>query len=464
MILDNIHNIYMLGIGGIGMSALARYFILKGKKVAGYDRLSTLLTDTLVKEGIDIHFSAHERFIPEAYRNKNDTLIIYTPAIPDTHKELKYFKENSFNIMKRSEALGMISRDYRVIAVSGTHGKTTVSTLIAHILQISNISCTAFLGGISLNYGSNFLPTENSDLMVIEADEYDRSFLQLEPYIGIVTAIDPDHLDIYGNIHELENAFIRFTGQVKRDGKLIYNAEIKNVGLSDKTDVFHYSIDTATDFYATNIEITNGKYSFDFVSNEIELKNLKLKISGRFNIKNAVAAIAAALLCGAKPEEIRKGVETFAGTQRRFEYIIKSPDLIYIDDYAHHPEELNACIKAVREVYPDKKITGIFQPHLYTRTRDLSDEFANSLELLDELILMEIYPAREKTIKGVDSKLIFDKVRLKNKLICSKNNLIKVLNDKKIEVLLTLGAGDIDQLIEPIKKFLISAYINSILL
>jgi UDP-N-acetylmuramate--alanine ligase len=443
----------MIGIGGIGMSALARYFKATGRNVAGYDRTPTSLTNELINSGIDIHFEDNIKLIPEDYLNKEDTLVIITPAIPDDHNELGLFRKSNFTLLKRSEVLGHIAGNSKNIAVAGTHGKTTVSTMIAHLLSQSDLSCSAFLGGISRNFNSNLVFSETSDYIVTEADEFDRSFLRFSPYISVVTAIDADHLDIYGTKSELEKAFEQFVNQTVTDGKIVAKKSLK-LKLKSVYDYYTYTLADKADFYAENIILDKGTYTFDIITPTVKIKNLKLQQPGLVNVENAVAATAVSYLLGVDEVVIRKGLGTFRGIVRRFDYRIKEGNIIYIDDYAHHPKELTAFIESVRLLYPDRKITGVFQPHLYSRTRDFADEFAESLDKLDELILLDIYPARELPLKGVTSRIIFDRVSIKNKELCNKEELMGILGNKNIEVLLTMGAGDIDQYVEPVRMLL----------
>lgn len=457
MLNNEIHNIYLIGIGGIGMSALARYYKHLGKNVAGYDRTSTDLTIALETEGINIHFEDNLKQIPSTFTDpsqKDKTLIIYTPAVPSDHAELTYFKNSGFVIKKRSEVLGLIIQNKKGIAVAGTHGKTTVSTMIAHILKNSSVDCNAFLGGISKNYNTNLLLSDSNENVVVEADEYDRSFLQLNPQIAVITAVDADHLDIYGNIEELRKAFTQFTSKIQKGGTLVVKSGI-NILLYNG-HFYHkytYSLNSDTDFYARNIRVENHRYIFDLVTplgNNI--KNITLGIPGLVNVENAVAALAVGYINGVSENDLRLAMLTFEGCKRRFDVQIDSNLIVYIDDYAHHPEELKACINSVKELYPDKKITGIFQPHLFSRTRDLAEEFAVSLSLLDEVVLLDIYPARELPIKNISSEIIFKNITQKNKTLCTKEQLLEVMKKKKPEVLITMGAGDIDRFVEPLKK------------
>ncbi len=453
MDIKTIHNVYFIGVGGIGMSAIARYFNTIGKSVAGYDKVSKPLTDDLINEGINIHFSDDILNIPEEFKNKHNTLVVYTPAMPKNHKELNYFIEEGFEIKKRSEVLGMLSREKKCIAVAGTHGKTTITTMIAHLMRKSRMGCSAFLGGISKNYKTNFLADKDSKYVVVEADEFDRSFLQLNPQKAIISAVDADHLDIYSNENELKSAFKQFVNQINPGGKLLVKAELDfEIPERDDIEVYTYSLDKESDFRAENIRIENGLYVFDFIGLKGKINNLKLGLPGLMNVENAIAAIGIATMSGVHNDEIFNSLKKFKGIQRRFDYQIHRDDFVYIDDYAHHPEELKASIRSARELFKGKKITGIFQPHLYTRTRDFVDGFAESLELLDEIILLDIYPAREESISGVRSELIFNKIKNQNKTLCTKAELLEILKNRKPEVLMTLGAGDIDEFVEPIKK------------
>ncbi len=443
------------------MSSLARYFNLQGKVVAGYDLTRTALTDKLIEEGIDISFIDDELVIPASFMNKDSRetiLVVYTPAIPENNKIFQFFSNNGYTLVKRSKLLGELVNDSKGIAVAGTHGKTSVCTLTAHLLRQTPAGCNAFMGGIAKNYNSNILVSASSDLFVVEADEYDRSFLQLYPQIAVITSMDPDHLDIYGNYNELAKGFHAFASQVKPGGLIICKEglEIKN-GINKDVRFLSYGLDENAGYYATKIRITaDGLPVFDLVTPEKRYNELKLGVPGRFNIENAVAAIAAALNCGATEENIRAGLESFIGIYRRFDIRINSSKGVLIDDYAHHPAELRACISAVREIFPERKITGVFQPHLYTRTRDFAGEFAESLDALDDLVLLDIYPAREVPVPGVTSELIFNKVKLESKMMCHKDELPDIIAGLKTDVVLTLGAGNIDALVEPVKNILLN--------
>lgn len=453
MNLEKIHNIYLLGIGGIGMSAIARYFNMLGKNVAGYDKVSRPLTEMLQSEGIVVNFDSNIELIPGKFKNKENTLIIITPAIPESHNQLKYFIQQGFIIKKRSEILGLISETGKCIAVAGTHGKTTITTMIAYFMHQSRIGCNAFLGGVSKNFGTNLVVNPDSENIVVEADEFDRSFLQLQPKNAIISAIDADHLDIYENKNSVHDAFKQFVHQMKPNGTLIIKSTLSlDIINRDDINVYSYALNADADFRAENIRIEKGLYVFDFTGDNIKITDLKLGLPGLINVENAVAAIAMAYLNGVHKDEICNAVPKFKGIERRFDYQINRDDFVYIDDYAHHPEELIAAIGSVRALYKDKKITGVFQPHLYSRTRDFAGEFARSLELLDEIVLLDIYPAREEPIPGITSEIIFKKINKKNKIRCKKDDVIDYLKNNKPEVLITLGAGDIDELVKPIKK------------
>jgi UDP-N-acetylmuramate--alanine ligase len=443
---------YFLGIGGIGMSALARYFNKLGKKVAGYDKIETSLTNELTDEGIDIHYEENINAIPsEILSNKSDTLVVVTPAIPKNHTEWNYFINNGYSIVKRSELLGLLTKESKTVAVAGTHGKTTTSTIIAHLIKQSGINCSAFLGGIAKNYNSNLLLSKEKGLIVVEADEYDRSFLTLYPSMAVITSMDADHLDIYGSKEYMEESYRLFAQQVNSNGIIIAKKGL-NLGENISATVKTYSNREEADYVANNIRVEDGKFVFDFVSANKKIENIVWGMPGRHNVENAIAAIAVALNLGVKEEVIKSALLSFEGVKRRFEFHVITSKNVYIDDYAHHPEELKACIEGIKELYIDKKITGVFQPHLYSRTRDFAEGFAQSLDMLDECILLDIYPARELPIEGVSSQTIMDRMKLNNKKLLSKEALLIYINEKKPEVLVTLGAGDIDQLVEPIKK------------
>ena len=445
--LKNIQAIYFLGAGGIGMSALVRYFLSEGKFVAGYDRTPSELTAHLTQEGAHLHYEESVDAIPQECRNKETTLVIYTPAIPKGHKEWEYFKEAGFIIKKRAEVLGIITCDKRGVCAAGTHGKTTTSTMTAHLLHQSHVDCAAFLGGISKNYKSNLVLSEKSDLIVIEADEYDRSFLHLTPYIATITSADPDHLDIYGNKENYLEAFAQFTEKIRNDGYLIVHEGLE-VTPRTAPGVKCYTYGrTNGDFHARNIRIGGGTIIFDYVSPWETIGDIELGVPVSINIENGIAAMAMAQICGATAEELRNGMKSFAGADRRFDFHIKEDDTVLLSDYAHHPDEIKACALSMRELYPDKKLSVIFQPHLYSRTNDFYPQFAQSLSLFDEVILVEIYPAREQPIPGVSSQLIYDLIApTVSKRMCARTEVLTVVEELKetFEVLVSLGAGDIE--------------------
>lgn len=448
MELQNVQRVYLIGIGGIGMSGLARYFAHLGCIVCGYDKTATDLTDELHNEGIQITFEDNCENVPKSFRDLDEgTLIIYTPAIPKDSEILNFFMRKGFTLWKRSQVLGLISKGRFTIGVAGTHGKTTTSTMVAHILKDSGKDCSAFLGGIASNYQTNVL-FGNSNIVVVEADEYDRSFLTLYPDIAIVTSMDADHLDIYGDHAHLTESFRLYASQIKTGGTLIHR---KGLPLEHG---FTYSITEPADAMAQNIRVEDGDFYFDFVSGDVSIKNIKLGIAGLHNIENAVAASKVGLMLGISGDAIKSALGSFKGVKRRFEYIVKTPDHIYIDDYAHHPEELRATISSIKKLYPNRKLTTIFQPHLYTRTRDFVDGFAEVLDMSDEVLLLDIYPARELPIEGVTSALILDLMKLENRQILSKQAAIDKVRSEQPGLLLTVGAGDIDQLVQPLKSAL----------
>lgn len=453
---------YFLGIGGIGMSSIARYFNAKGYQVGGYDRTETKLTKALISEGIDVNYEDTKSVIPAEFLSAKSTLIVITPAIPATHKQLEYFKANDFKIVKRSELLGMITKRKKAICVAGTHGKTTTSTMIAHLLYQSNVECSAFLGGVANNYNTNLLKSKTSNYVVIEADEYDRSFHQLNPYMAVITSLEADHLDIYGNYESLVESFQHFTSLIKPSGILLVNSKVKldTHNLAKGVKKYTYGIDEKADFYATNIKMFANKVTFDFVAPTEIIHDIRLNIPIKINVENSISAIAMAWLNGATKDEIRTAMQTFSGIYRRFDFVYQNEKVTYIDDYAHHPSELEAGISSIRELYPDRKITAVFQPHLFSRTKDFADDFAKSLSQLDELILLDIYPAREKPIEGVTSKIIFDKVDIKNKEMATKEEVLDILENKEIDVLVTFGAGNIDTLVPQIKEYLKKRFKN----
>ncbi|MDR3061173.1 MAG: UDP-N-acetylmuramate--L-alanine ligase [Dysgonamonadaceae bacterium] len=457
--LNNIESLYFIGAGGIGMSNLVRYFLSKGKKTGGYDRTESFLTKQLNDEGAEIHYEDNVGLIPDDYKDKETTLVIYTPAVPNDHSELTWFRENGFEIMKRAQVLGEITKLNRGICVAGTHGKTTTSSMIAHLLKQSHIDCNAFLGGILKNYDNNLLLSDKSDLTVIEADEYDRSFHWLHPYMAVITSVAPDHMDIYGTEEAYRESFIHFTSLIKENGVLLMhrNVDIKP-RLKEGVKLYRYSgsEESISDFYAKNIRIGNGEIVFDFVTPDQTIEQIKLGVPVRINIENAVAAMAVAWLNGATPEELHKGISFFQGAKRRFDFHLKSDRIVLIDDYAHHPEELEASIRSVKELYPEKKLTTVFQPHLYSRTKDFYKEFAEALSLSDEVLLIPIYPAREEPIPGVSSGMILERIRTGEKRLCSKQELLDVISKGSYELVLMVGAGDIELLVEPVKEILLS--------
>lgn len=446
--LKNIANVYFIGVGGIGMSGLARYFNHHGKKVAGYDLNSTSLTLQLEKEGINIHYTDDLNLVPMEFKKSEATLVVFTPAIPSQHSELNWFKKEGFQILKRAEVLGMITNQTKAIAIAGTHGKTTTSTMIAHLLTESGVGCNAFLGGIAVNYESNVLYSD-SPYTVVEADEYDRSFLRLFPEYAVITSMDADHLEIYGNKEEMVKTYLQFASQVKT--KLVTKKELN---VSHSSTHIEYSILGNANVYAENIRVENGAYHYSIISDSGKIENVTLGLAGRHNVENSLAAVAVAQSVGIDNEKIKKSLASFRGVKRRFETIVKNEKSIFIDDYAHHPEELRACISSARELYAGKKLTGIFQPHLFSRTKDFAKEFAESLDLLDEIILLDIYPARELPMEGVTSELLLGKMKKSDKRILSKEKCLKYISENRPQVLLTMGAGDIDKMIMPIAEIL----------
>ena len=455
MDVNTLKAVYFIGAGGIGMSALVRYFLSIGKKVAGYDRTPSELTQKLIAEGASIHYEENIESIPNEFHDANTTLVIYTPAIPATHAELIYFQENGFTIQKRSQVLGMLTQSSKGLCVAGTHGKTTTSTMTAHLLHQSNVGCNAFLGGISKNYGTNLLLSDESEYVVIEADEFDRSFHWLTPFASVITATDADHLDIYGTKEAYLESFNHYTSLIRPDGALIVRKGIElEPRLQEGVSLYTYSREEG-DFHAENIRIGNGEIIFDYVSPFGNIKDIQLGVPVAINIENGIAAMALAQISGVSDEEIKSAMASFGGVDRRFDFKIKNEKVVFLSDYAHHPEEIKQSILSMRALYEDKKITGIFQPHLFTRTRDFYKEFAESLSLLDEVILTEIYPARELPIEGVSSRLIYDHLRSGiEKTLCLKEEILEILKHKKIEVLITLGAGDIENYVQPICEIL----------
>ena len=454
MDLSEIKNIYFVGAGGIGMAALERYFLAKGKNVAGYDRTSTPLTDELRAEGVDMTFDDSADSIPASFRDPAVTLVVYTPAVPADLPILKYFRENGFEIMKRAAVLGLITRNSRSLCFAGTHGKTTTSSMAAHILKCGTVGCNAFLGGELINYGTNFLLSPSSDFSVIEADEFDRSFYHLTPYVAVITATDPDHLDIYGSEEAYLESFAHFTELIRPDGALVIHEGLKLRPRTQKgVRVYTYSLDKG-DFHASYIRREPGTITFDIVTPRGTIRNVNLGVPVEVNIENAVAAVAAVCLTNAwEPEQIREAINSYRGTKRRFETHLKENNgsgHVIIDDYAHHPEEIRKSIESVKALYPGRKLTVAFQPHLYSRTRDFAPEFADALSAADSLILLDIYPARETPIEGVSSEIIFDNVKCSDKILISKEKLVETLKNRNFDILLTLGAGDINTFIPAI--------------
>lgn len=437
------------------MSALVRYFLSKGKQVAGYDRTPSELTETLIAEGAQIHYEESVDLIPDACKEKETTLVVLTPAIPHDHAELTYFRNNGFEIQKRAQVLGAITHSSKGLCVAGTHGKTTTSTMAAHLLHQSHVGCTAFLGGISKNYGTNLLLSDKSPYTVIEADEFDRSFHWLSPYMSVITSTDPDHLDIYGTEQAYLESFEHYTTLIQPGGALVIRKGVSlNPQVQEGVKIYTYSRDEG-DFHAENIRIGNGEIFIDFVAPDTRINDIRLGVPVSINIENGVAAMALAHLNGATDKEIRQGMASFRGVDRRFDFKIKNDRIVFLSDYAHHPSEIKQSVRSMRELYTDRKITAIFQPHLYTRTRDFYKEFADSLSLLDEVILVDIYPAREQPIAGVSSQLIYDNLRPGiEKSMCHKEDIPDIVRNKEIDVLITLGAGDIDNYVPEICKIL----------
>ena len=446
---------YFIGAGGIGMSALVRYFLSKGLVVGGYDRTSCELTEELRAEGADIHYEDNPELIPEGCREKDHTLVVYTPAIPDDHKELAYFRQGGFDIQKRAEVLGTLTRSMKGLCVAGTHGKTSTTSMCAHILHGSHVGCNAFLGGITKNYGTNYLLSQTSPYVVIEADEFDRSFHHLRPYATVITATDADHLDIYGTEEAYLESFRHYTSLIQPDGALIVHRGLKmKESLQEGVRRYDYSRDEG-DFHAENIRIGNGRIVFDLVSPFENVKDVELGVPVSINIENGIAAMALAQIAGAGADEIRKGMKSFAGVDRRFDFALKTDRHVLMSDYAHHPEEIKQSILSIREVFAGRKISAVFQPHLYTRTRDFYKDFAESLSLLDEVILTEIYPARELPIPGVTSQLIFDNLRPNmERRVIEKKDLPELVRREDFDVLILLGAGDVVDYIPQLKEIL----------
>lgn len=445
MNLNEIYSVYFVGAGGIGMSALIRYFLSQGKIVAGYDRTATPLTQKLIEEGAQIHYEDDVNLIPACCKQESQTLVIYTPAIPDDHKELTFFRNGNFNIQKRAQVLGLITRNSKGLCVAGTHGKTTTSTMAAHLLHQSDVKCTAFLGGISKNYESNLLLSQISPYTVIEADEFDRSFHHLTPWISVITSTDPDHLDIYGTKEAYLESFRHYTTLIQPGGALILHTNLEmKPDVQPGVMVYTYSRHEG-DFHAENICIGDGEIIFDFVAPDTRIDNIQLGVPVSVNIDNGIAAMALAHLAGATNEEIAQAMQNFRGVDRRFDFRLKTAQYALLSDYAHHPAEIMQSLRSMRQLYKDRKLTAIFQPHLYTRTRDFYREFAESLSLADEVILTEIYPARELPIEGVSSQLIYDNLKPSvEKTLCRKEEVAALLQRNETEIVIILGAGDLD--------------------
>ena len=450
MNINSIYNVFFVGIGGIGMSAIAKYFVALGKNVAGYDKTPSLITSDLEILGVEIHFEDDIKNIPISYLNKEKTLVIFTPAIPKNHSELAYFKENNFNVLKRAQVLGMISKNTFCLAVAGTHGKTTTSAILGHIMK--SVNATSFLGGISENYNSNLLLGEDK-IWVVEADEFDRSFLQLHPNIACITSMDADHLDIYKEATALEESFIAFSKQVSETLIIAKGLPIK--GLT-------YAVNETADYMAFNMKIDSGKYIFDVKTPISAIKNIEFHLPGKHNVMNALAALAMANVYGISLEEIKKSLATFKGVKRRFTYKIKTPNFVLIDDYAHHPTEISAVENAIREIYPSEKVLVVFQPHLFSRTKDFAEDFAASLSKFDEVLLLDIYAARELPIKGIDATWLLNKIENKNKKLTRKKTLLKDIQQSSAKVVAMLGAGDIGVMISDITNQILKSSKNEI--
>lgn len=454
MKIEDIKAVYFVGAGGIGMSAIARYFLNKGIVVGGYDKTPSTLTKALEEEGMSIHYDEDVDKIPTECKNKENTLIIYTPAIPSEHRELVFFRENGFEIQKRAQVLGTLTHSHKALCVAGTHGKTTTSTMAAHIMHQSSKDCNAFLGGISKNYGTNYILSD-SEYVVIEADEFDRSFHWLSPYMTVITSTDADHLDIYGTEEAYLESFRHYTSLIQEGGALILHTGLKmQPDVKPGVTTYTYSRDEG-DFHAENIKIENGEITFDFVSPVGNIEGISLGQPIPINIDNGIAAMALAQLNGCSDDEIRNAMATFGGVDRRFDFKIKNDKIVFLSDYAHHPKEILQSAKSLKEVYKDRKVTALFQPHLYTRTRDFYKEFAESLSLFDEVILLDIYPAREKPIEGVTSKLIYDNLRTDmEKMMCHKDEVLNIVRSKEFDVAVVLGAGDLDNMVPEITEIL----------
>ncbi|MCF0042302.1 UDP-N-acetylmuramate--L-alanine ligase [Dyadobacter fanqingshengii] len=457
--------IYFVGIGGIGMSALARWFKANGFNVAGYDKTLTTLVQKLMDENISVTLEDETGTIPAEFTaNPDETLVIYTPAVPVQHKQMIYFRDNNFLILKRSQVLGLLTKNLRTIGVAGTHGKTTTSSMVAHILRHAKVNSTAFLGGITQNYGTNLLlnePTDNLEevFCVVEADEFDRSFLTLFPEIAIVTSTDADHLDIYGKHEAVLESFRDYVSQIDDDG-VLFMREGLELASSTKARVFTYSLNSGA-YHSTNIHIKNARFVFDLIHPDGKIEGIAMKIPGYHNIENSIAASAVALYLGVESDKIKEALENYGGVKRRFEYQLEEDGHIYIDDYAHHPTEIEAFLSSVKGLYPGRHVTAIFQPHLFTRTRDFAEGFAESLSLADRLLLLEIYPARELPIEGVNSEMLMERITAKEKQLITKDKVLSVLADLNTDIVVTIGAGDIDTLVEPIRNLLKDSIVNN---
>lgn len=451
MELKDIHSAYFIGAGGIGMSALERYFLRRGLKVGGYDRVPAALTRTLEKEGALLHYQDDPALIPAPFKDKAHTLVVYTPAIPADHKEMTWFRTQGFEIHKRAQVLGTLTRSLKGLCVAGTHGKTTTTTMTAHLLEQSSVKCSAFLGGISKNYGTNYLYSAHSPYVVIEADEFDRSFHQLTPWASVITATDADHLDIYGTLDAYLESFAHYTELIREGGALILHTDLKmKPRVKQGVSLYYYSRNQG-DFHAEDIRIGNGSITFDYISPLGNIEDIRLGVPVGINIENGIAALALAQIAGARPQELRAGMASFRGVERRFDFHLNTPHHVVISDYAHHPAEIRQCVLSLREVFKGRKLTAIFQPHLYTRTRDFYKDFAASLSLLDEVVLTEIYPAREQPIQGVSSSLIYDNLRPDiEKYLIHKDRVLDFVASHPTDVLIILGAGDLDNYTERI--------------
>ena len=441
---STVHNVYFIGVGGIGMSAIARYFVANGKQVAGYDKTSTEITKSLEDLGVEIHFEDDIKYIANSFLNLENTLVVYTPAVPKNHSELNYFKDNNFNVLKRSAVLGEITKQTVCLAVAGTHGKTTTTSILGHLLNVCNVPVTAFLGGIGENYNSNLI-LNGTDVTVVEADEFDRSFLTLSPDLACITSMDADHLDIYGNAEELIKSFKDFSKCIKPEGKLFVRNGLPLKGIT-------YGIEDDSDYSAQNISIENGSYIFDVKTPKGIQKGFKFSLPGRHNLSNAIIALAMAVEYGCSYNDLAIGLETYKGVKRRFTYQIKTDNFVFIDDYAHHPEEIKAVYQAVREMYPGKKVLAVFQPHLFSRTKDFVDGFAESLSKFDELLLLDIYPARELPMEGITSEWLLNKIENPNKKLIQKSEIINEIQKSDAQIVLTIGAGDIGAEVKKIKE------------